>query len=162
MDGVEFSQDMADEICKVISHTPKGLKKLCKENPHWPHASTIRSWAVDYPDFGTRYARAKMAQVDFYVEDAIEHAKDGSKDTYVDEKGKEKCDHEWVARSRLYVDTIKWYASKLASKVYGDRVQITHDNDQDDLVKKARAEVAKLKTDFEHGRTTEIEDRSTL
>lgn len=31
-----------------------------------------------------------------------------------------------VDRSRLRVDTIKWYASKIAKKRYGDKIEVEH------------------------------------
>lgn len=153
----EYAQELADEICDVISSTPKSLKQLCEENPHWPERTVIYKWILRYPDFGNNYMRAKAVQCNWLAEDALIISKDGSKDTYIDEKGKEKCDHEWVQRSRLIVDTIKWYTAKLAPRLYGDKLQLTSDADpQEELIKKAKEEVEKIKKD-DHGRSSEPE-----
>lgn len=37
----------------------------------------------------------------------------------VTEQGNRRCDAEFIARSRLRIDTRKWLASKLAPKIYG-------------------------------------------
>ena len=41
--------------------------------------------------------------------------------TYIDEDGNVRVNPDVIARSRLRVDTRKWYASKLAPKIYGDK-----------------------------------------
>lgn len=121
-----FCKEIADEICDQMSCSEKSIRRLCKENPHWPDRLTIYRWTVKYPEFYHQYLRAKQAQVDWMVDEALEIAEDGSNDTVTTDKGQEKCDNEWVARSRLRVDTIKWYASKLAPKLYGDRMHHEH------------------------------------
>jgi hypothetical protein len=48
-------------------------------------------------------------------------ADDGKNDTYEDDEGRTRTDHDVIARSRLRVDTRKWYLSKVLPKIYGDR-----------------------------------------
>ena len=49
-------------------------------------------------------------------------------DTIVNEKtGQEMLNSEWVARSRLRVDSRKWIACKLLPKVYGDKQEVKSD-----------------------------------
>ena len=60
--------------------------------------------------------------MDAYAEEIIEISDDGSRDTYIDEKGREVIDREVIARSQLRIDARKWYASRLAPKKYGDKV----------------------------------------
>jgi hypothetical protein len=155
---VSFCQEIADEICETIATTYKGLRELCAENPHWPDKASIYKWVLKHDEFGDQYMRAKAVQCNWLAEYSMEIASDNSRDTYTDEKGKEKCDHEWVQRSRLRVDTIKWYTSKLAPKLYGDKLQLTGDIDsQAELIKKAKEEVEKIKQDANHGRLAETE-----
>lgn len=127
---ITYNQEIADEICDVVSTHPCGLKKLCAQNPHWPTEANIYRWMFRHESFRQQYARAKANQVECLVNEALDTARDGSLDTYIDEKGNERCDHEWVNRSRLKVDTIKWFASKLAPKLYGDK------SGTDDVAKK--------------------------
>jgi len=44
----------------------------------------------------------------------------------VDRNGERVVDHENIQRSRLRVDALKWVASKLAPRKYGDRVEHDH------------------------------------
>nr|WP_241430770.1 hypothetical protein [Tatumella saanichensis] len=80
-------------------------------------------WIQSFDDFRNQYARAREVQADVLAEEIIEIADDSSGDVIVDEDGREQTNHERVARSRLRVDARKWYASKLAPKKYGDRIQ---------------------------------------
>ena len=153
----EYSEEIAKEICEEISSTPKGLNELCRENPHWPDRRDIYRWALNYPSFYAMYARAKFLQVEWLVEDAIIRAKDGAEDTYIDEKGKKKCNTEWVQRSRLVIDTIKWYASKLAPRIYGERLQISNEDDSQINIQKAKEIVEKMKEELNQGEPTKEE-----
>lgn len=120
-----YNKKIGDEICEAIATSRYGLRKICKDNPHLPTKSTIYRWAFENAEFRDQYARAKAFQVEWLVESAIEISEDSSKDTYIDDNGNEKCNNEWIARSRLRVDTIKWISSKLAPKIYGDKIE-TH------------------------------------
>ena len=72
--------------------------------------------------FRVQYARAREAQADYWAEEIVSIADDGSKDTYLDAQGNERTNHELVNRSRLRVDTRKWLMARMAPKKYGDRV----------------------------------------
>lgn len=118
---VKYSEEIANEICREISTSHLGLRRLCDENPHWPTRKNIHCWLVDHAYFRDQYTLAKKKQAEWLVEDALEVAYDGSQDTVIDSKGKRRCDNEWVQRSRLIVDTIKWSVSVLEPKVYGSQ-----------------------------------------
>jgi hypothetical protein len=136
---VFYTEELGQEICQEISISPVGINVLCERNPHWPTQRIVHLWTLRYEDFGRNYARAKARQIDVLVEEALRIAYDSDSDTIIDEKGRRKCDHEWVARSRLKIDTIKWIACKLAPKVYGDKVQIENtDSSTDPSLIKAR------------------------
>jgi hypothetical protein len=47
---------------------------------------------------------------------------DARNDYAVDDNGNRIVDHEHINRSRLRVDTRKWYASKVLPKIYGDKL----------------------------------------
>lgn len=65
------------------------------------------------------------------AEEILEIADNGENDTYIDEHGNKRTDHDVVARSRLRVDARKWLASKMAPKRYGDKVETTVKGDND-------------------------------
>lgn len=80
-------------------------------------------WLEAHEDFREKYARARADQADFLAEEILQIADDGLNDTYTDEEGNVRTNQDVIARSRLRVDSRKWYASKLLPKKYGDRVQ---------------------------------------
>lgn len=118
-----FSQDQADKLCELIAISEVGIHRLLKDNdlPSW---KVISEWLHLYPSFVTQYARAREAQADFLAGRILEISDDSSRDTIQTEDGPIQ-NHEWVNRSRLRVDARKWMASKLAPKVYGDKLDVT-------------------------------------
>jgi hypothetical protein len=92
-----------------------------------PAASTIRLWVVkDSPaGIAERYARAREAQAESWADDILELADDGRKDTFLDDKGNERVDHDHINRSKLRVDTRKWLMAKLHPRTYGEKVDVT-------------------------------------
>jgi hypothetical protein len=134
--SVRYNDKIANEIVRAISTSTKGIKRLCRENAHWPSSTAIYNWCFENEEFLVRYARAKAFQAEWLVEEALEIAYDASEDTYKDEKGNERLDNEWVQRSKLKVETIKWVASKLAPKLYGTSNIKQNEKDQESLIEK--------------------------
>jgi hypothetical protein len=115
-----YSLELAKEICDTIATSTHGLKKLCKMHEHWPHPDTIYMWLKKYPEFVAMYSQAKKDQVEALVDEILEISDDSSQDNKTNKHGETICDKEWVARSRLKVDTRKWIAAKLVPRLYGD------------------------------------------
>lgn len=92
-----------------------------------PSKSAVMMWVQRHPSFADQYARAREMLMEFWSEEIVEIADDGSND-FMDQKNKdgevvgEVVNHEHITRSRLRVDTRKWLMSKLAPKKYGDRM----------------------------------------
>jgi hypothetical protein len=120
----DYSLKIAEEICDAIASTSHGLRRLCKENPHWPERRNIYHWLKKHKDFRHLYAQSKEFQVESLIDEILEIADDDSRDTItkIDENGSEKenCNSEWINRSRLRIDTRKWLAAKLCPRIYGD------------------------------------------
>jgi hypothetical protein len=72
---------------------------------------TFYAYKARSPELGESYARAKAEGVEGVVDDAMRIADDP--DIKADDK-------------RVRVDLRKWYASKLASKVYGEHLHLEH------------------------------------
>jgi hypothetical protein len=87
-------------------------------------SSTFLRWADKHPDAAEQYARALERRAHDLAAELLVIADDGSNDTYVDEEGNTRTDHDVIARSRLRVDTRKWLLSKLLPKRYGDKLAI--------------------------------------
>jgi len=124
-DGSKYNQETADRILELM-RTPMSLRRACIEVGVPP--STVMHWKNDNPDFGAQYAIARQDQAEAYVDEIMDIADDNSRDKIeiVDKDGNIKTvfnlDH--INRSRLRVDTRKWYASKVLPKLYGDKLQV--------------------------------------
>lgn len=119
-----FAQDKADVICDRLAKG-ESLRTICNYDD-MPCRSAVNKWLADYPEFASQYAHARELQADYYAEDIIAIADESANDSYIDNNGNVRVDHEVVARSRLRVDARKWYASKLAPKKYGEKVELAH------------------------------------
>jgi hypothetical protein len=118
----KYTPELAAEICKVISSNSRSLVSLCKENPHWPDRSKIYEWLHKFTEFRDCYAQAKRQQIEALVDDILQISDDKSEDYIVGDDGM-TFNATAIQRARLMVDTRKWFASKLAPKIYGDKVQ---------------------------------------
>jgi hypothetical protein len=125
-----YNQELADEICLKIATSDYGLTRLCAENLHWPARDTIFEWRLKHKEFSDKYARAKQDQIESIVDEIIDIADDNSKDMMmISNNGEERrvVNTEHINRSRLRIDTRKWLASKLAPKIYGEKITQQHD-----------------------------------
>lgn len=116
-----YNIDIAKEICNAIASESLGTKKLCAKYPHWPAHETIFAWMRCNTEFSDMYARAKRHQVEVIVDEIIDISDDDSRDTVYGQNGP-SCNKEWIARSRLRIDTRKWLAAKLVPRLYGTTV----------------------------------------
>lgn len=102
-----YSQEIADEICDRLAHG-ETLRSIIASSPHLPSRTTIYRWNADNEDFRNQYTKARAEQADYYAE------------LIVDES---YSSHD-AAIGRLRVDALKWAASKMAPKKYGDKIEI--------------------------------------
>lgn len=119
----KYSEELATEICAEICSSSKSLRTIC--NGLDLSVASVLTWLKEKPEFLAQYTRAKEEQADFLIEEMLEIADDGTKDTMITEFGV-KEDKEWTGRSKLRVETRKWLASKLKPKKYGDKIQTEH------------------------------------
>ncbi len=124
-----WTNQLEDAICAAIAVTPKGLDHISKSHPDFPSADTIYKHRNDSEDFAVKYARAKASQVLRFADEIIEIADDSSRDmkeVEITEGVKVKqLDREHIERVRIRIDTRKWLASKLAPKIFGDKLAHT-------------------------------------
>jgi hypothetical protein len=124
------------DLLQMIATSNKSLQKCLNEiNPKYNEklaVITVFDWIHDDKEFAKQYARAKEDQADFLAEEILSIADDTSEDEIFIEAedgsgqtAKRICNKEFIARSRLRVDTRKWIASKLKPKKYGDKVDVT-------------------------------------
>lgn len=104
------------------------MRKICKRDD-MPATSTVCKWLSENISFSEQYARAREIQADALFDEILDIADDGLNDKYVDENGIERTDQDVIARSRLRVDARKWMAGKLRPKKYGDKIELSGDNE---------------------------------
>jgi signal recognition particle GTPase len=99
----------------------KTLQMWCafrrKNDKSYPHESTIRSWIVDNRErYFDDYLAARAASYGAIMDEMVRVSYNMDNDTIHTERG-EKQNKEWILRSRLIVDTWKFYLSKIAPRL---------------------------------------------
>lgn len=105
---------LTEHIPAILERLSQGesLNAICKTEG-FPAESTVRAWAIDQPEFGAKYARAREMGMDARADRLRGLARKalGMK-------------AEGVQAMRLIIDTEKWYLSKIAPKKYGDKLDL--------------------------------------
>lgn len=138
----KYNEEIAARVCEIVATHPIGLKKLCKMYDEMPDDTTINLWRYTHVEFSRRYAQAKIFQSELLAEECLDIADFSENDSKSDIMGNEVCDTEYIARSRLRVDTRKWLASKLAPKIYGDTARLAEPSSSEDTLNKIKTIVA--------------------
>ncbi len=86
--------------------------------------STFNTWLIDDADLAERYTRAREVLIEKMANDLMEIA-----DTPVGSTESGATDSGAVQKQRLQVDTRKWLLSKLAPKKYGDKLELSGDQE---------------------------------
>ncbi|WP_262048472.1 hypothetical protein [Bradyrhizobium sp. Bra78] len=115
-----FTDEIFETICSRLENG-EVLRQICDDN-EMPDRSTVLRWIAADDGKRRRYDAARQACVEFWSDEIIQIATDGSRDTIVDEKGRARCDHEWVNRSRLRIDTIKFLMTKINPLKWGEKL----------------------------------------
>lgn len=105
----KMSQEVFDEVCYRIEEG-RSLRSIC-EDADMPHRRDVNKWINEVEGASDQYARACDERAEYLAELALIEASN------------ESTDAGSVNRDRLKVDTIKWFASKLKPKKWGDRIQ---------------------------------------
>ena len=106
-----YTDSVAAEICALIAEG-KPVAQIVKIQG-MPKYRTIMTWLNERQDFQQNYARARQDQADTFADEIINVARNAI--------GKP---NEVVQASRLLSDNMKWVASKMKPKRYGDRVEL--------------------------------------
>jgi hypothetical protein len=124
-----YSDEIVFTICTRLSHG-ESLRQICKDED-MPGMSTIIDWLNDplKENFHKQYERARALQAEIMFDEIIEISDDSTNDWVDREVGKDRIirstDHEHVQRSKLRVDSRKWYLSKVLPKKYGEKLDVT-------------------------------------
>lgn len=107
----------------------QSLTSICAD-PKMPSIPTVTRWLADprLAAFREMYYYARRVQAELLVDEIFEIADDTSKDwkPVYDKDGEEigeKPDNEAIQRSRVRIDTRKWFAAKMVPRIYGEKVE---------------------------------------
>ena len=142
----DYTEDIAESICLRLAEG-ESLRSVCSDDG-MPCKQTVLRWISRRPELRAQYVRAKEEGAEAIAEELFDIADDGTND-WMEKLDKEgecigyQLNGEHVQRSKLRIDTRKWYLSKIMPKKYGDRIQhdqtITMaDRTDDDIDKRIR------------------------
>ena len=136
----KYNSAVATEIC-IRMAAGESVRKICKDQD-LPTFNTVMRWVHDknqvaYKDgFPEQYRAARESMAQNMFDELLEIADDDAHETQ---------------RSRLRVDTRKWYLSKCLPKLFGDRLNLDHSGEiglkvisDDDLDARLAANQAEL------------------
>lgn len=121
-----YTPELGDKICKRLAEGDS-LNKISKD-PDMPDRSTMIAWALsqvkDAEEFTHKYALARQIQQEALADEIHDIADDSSRDK-IDDDGKVTIDYEHIQRSKLRVDTRKWYLSAIVPR-FKPKSETTH------------------------------------
>lgn len=130
-----FTPELGARICELIAQYGS-LRKICREHDELPSEATVRAWVLDVKlssnEFPAQYVRARMMGLDSMADDIVEIAdttQEGSRTKEGGINGDITETGDMIEHRKLRVDTRKWYLSKVAPKIYGDRLAVEHSGD---------------------------------
>jgi len=111
-ESVTYSEQKANEICQMIE-SGMSLVSICALDD-MPRISTVYDWIDKLPELADRYARARQRQADTLASMVMTEAFN--------------TNHAQIGRLRT--DALKWTASKLSPKKYGDKIEVETQSQQ--------------------------------
>ena len=122
----KYTAALAKLVCEKLM-AGESLRAICRL-PSMPEAKTLFRWLDKRPAFRQQYARAREIQAELKFDELQEISDDGTNDWMQrndpDNPGYQ-ANGEYVQRSKLRADTLKWRLSKMLPKKYGDKIETT-------------------------------------
>ena len=120
---VLYTEEVAAEFCERIA-AGRVVAQVCRD-PDMPHWRTVYKWMEQQPEFEAGVARAREIAAGILEAELLQIADETAFDTVETDHGL-KADKEWIARSKLRVETRQWLLQKTAPRLYGDKRQVEH------------------------------------
>lgn len=141
-----YTKELGNIICSRIA-LGEAVKNICADEK-MPASSTVYLWLLDEDkkEFSESYARARNIQAELMFEEILDIADDGSNDYMTITKGEVSYnveDREVTNRSKLRVDTRKWYLSKVLPKKFGEKLTHTGDPESPIIVQGVEISIRK-------------------
>ena len=122
----DYTEELAEIICLRLAEG-ESLRSVCSDDG-MPSKQAVLRWLARNEEFRAQYVRAKEEGAEAIAEELFDIADDGTND-WMEKLDKDgncigyQLNGEHVQRSKLRIDTRKWYLSKIMPKKYGDRIQ---------------------------------------
>jgi hypothetical protein len=114
----KYNKLLGDKFCELLS-TGVSIEQIVSKNQDMPTWRTIYRWKIKYPEFRQEYVRAQKAFWEYKASEAISIATTPlptQETTKNIQTGTTTKILDNVNRSRLIIDTIKWFLSKKLPK----------------------------------------------
>jgi len=140
---IRYSEEAAEEICRIVATHCAGINTLAKLYPHIPHPTTIARWRLNNKEFDAKYFAAKQRQAELMIEEMDDFIP-GDINYIEDEKGQRRIDPPSATLLIAKLNNRKWTAARLAPKKYGDRMAYEEVNPTKDTLDKIQELVSSL------------------
>jgi hypothetical protein len=114
--------DKQQKISKVLAQMREGKSLRQSAESAGVARQTFLDWVDKDEELAGQYAHARAAMIDKIADDILTIADEDLIPT-----GEGKVDSAMVQKQRLRVDTRKWLLSKMAPKKYGDKLELSGD-----------------------------------
>lgn len=132
---IQYTQEISDYICEQLAEG-RSLISICKDD-NAPSRSTINRWIREYEEFGANIARAREEQADYYLDKQIEYTELATGDDY--------------QLRKFQADNLKWVASKLRPKKYGDKLEVKNEHSGSVTVEATLSPLSEIISEFKSG-----------
>lgn len=108
----KYNQTIAKQIC-IQLQKGESLRKICSD-PSMPTRETVMNWTLDNLEFLSQYTQSREIQMECYLDEILEWC-----DKAIDQPAKAQA-------YKIKIDALKWYASKVKPKIYGEKQELKH------------------------------------
>jgi hypothetical protein len=106
---IDWTPELEDSIVEAL--VTESLRKVCSHNSNLPDRTTIQRHIAQNEEFATRCARARAEHARYRLE--------------MVEDDVDTCDAENARAVQVKVGFAQWLATRLLSKEYGDRTELS-------------------------------------
>lgn len=110
-----YTPEISVAICARIAEG-ESLRSVCRDEA-MPSMQTVFNWMGKNPDFVEQYTRAKEASADAHADRIADIGEQTLRGKYDPQA------------ARVAIDAMKWTASKLKPRKYGDKLELSGDKD---------------------------------
>lgn len=150
-----YNKTIGEKLCRRLEKG-ESLRAICADDG-MPSTSVFYQWYKRNPEFAERYADARALQAILMDDDLQAIADDHSRDykTVVrDGQEVEVVDSEHIQRSKLRVDTMKFRMTKMAPRMFGEKLELSGQVEVTGLDAQLEAAHRRLEEARKHGGET--------